>query len=763
MSAYIDTHQRVTRASTRLGSLSFYQSIHRERPRCGADRSAAGLAGLPAVARAARRLARRRHGPLPRRHAADRLAAHARRPRDYATKGIAWAAMLPNRGVSSPIVVGDRVFLTADFSDLICLDKRTGKILWIRSNMEFEALSRKDREAMPEIAEKVEPLAAELARVNAAVVDELNARLDAAATAPYSLPKVFEQKRAVEKQIRDQQFAINRKRFTSDWPQAVYGFCTETPASDGQNVCAFFATGVSVCYDLEGNRKWIARGSHGGEEKGHYSSPLLLGNQFVVWGEPEIRAYDVKTGKVLWTSPAEGSNCQFDLPHPRRQRVGVEPANHVFLPCPRRPAHLEERPPDARLRHADRGRRHDLLLDAGPQARSSRRSRCPPAPTTAGSAAKLTFEPANWAEDELTGKFDKGAVNASPLFVDGLIYHLYPGGGLLVHDAATGQIVYRKVLPLKPRVEYWAWGGASASPTLAGKYIYLVDNQGGTVDHRAGQGLQGSGREPHRGAPGRPRPDPTPEPGLPGLRRPPLVLPHARAFVLHRRVVDAQLRSDKCLIRYLEIQRDVTIAENQNYLVCHGRVGRVHSLFRAGRRRELDAQGAAPRKAVRPAAAGRNSVRPTSSPSPERPRRLAGRLDGPLPRRHAARDVEPPRPGDHHRDQVPGRQAHHARRRGRQPSARVLHHQGMAGGRAVRRRRSGQGHRQGFPRRRRQGLAGQGRQGGQRDLEAPPRRHRHAEQPLSQRRHLRRPERRFRLLLRQPARERHASRSATSP
>jgi hypothetical protein len=65
--------------------------------------------------------------------------------------------------------------------------------------------------------------------------------------------------------------------------------------------------------------------------------------------------------------------------------------------------------------------------------------------------------------------------------VEDLIHHLYPGGGLLLHDAVTGRVVYRKVLPMKPRVEYWAWGGASASPALAGKYIYLMDNQGTTV------------------------------------------------------------------------------------------------------------------------------------------------------------------------------------------------------------------------------------------------------------------------------------------
>jgi hypothetical protein len=90
-----------------------------------------------------------------------------------------------------------------------------------------------------------------------------------------------------------------------------------------------------------------------------------------------------------------------------------------------------------------------------------------------------------WAEDELVvdkqkAPFDRGFV-ASPLYVDGLIYQVTQGGGLLVNDAASGDLVYRKVLPLKPRTQYWNWAGCSTSPTLAGKYIYLMDNQGTTL------------------------------------------------------------------------------------------------------------------------------------------------------------------------------------------------------------------------------------------------------------------------------------------
>ena len=50
-----------------------------------------------------------------------------------------------------------------------------------------------------------------------------------------------------------------------------------------------------------------------------------------------------------------------------------------------------------------------------------------------------------------------------------------------MNDAATGEVVCRKVLTLKPKTEYWSRAGTSASSTLAGKHIYLMDNQGTTI------------------------------------------------------------------------------------------------------------------------------------------------------------------------------------------------------------------------------------------------------------------------------------------
>src|SRR5260221_8882846 len=67
----------------------------------------------------------------------DGIAAPGQNPpvRWSETEGILWKAPLPGRGHGSPTVVGDRIFLaTADQAkhtqSVLCLDRRTGKLLW---------------------------------------------------------------------------------------------------------------------------------------------------------------------------------------------------------------------------------------------------------------------------------------------------------------------------------------------------------------------------------------------------------------------------------------------------------------------------------------------------------------------------------------------------------------------------------------------------------------------------------------------------------
>jgi len=404
---------------------------------------------------------------------------------NFTTKNMLWRASLPSTGVSSPIIVGEQIFVTCEVADLVCLDKKTGRVLWIRSNPEFEGLSNTELKAEPEYAEKLAPLARQLAAVNTDLVEVLNSGLPP--TAPQRTA-VAARKKDIEKQIQDEQLDINKKGFARYWAQAVFGFSGPTPTSDGTHVCAFFTTGVSVCYDLRGNRQWIHRGAGGGSEHGNFASPLLCGNRLVVWAN-EMRGYDMPTGKLLWTAPAKAFNTYGSLFRLQSGRDLVAGFQWGFFVRVRdgQPIWDDGAFGDSVTTPIVVG--NTIFARGGyPKINGEKQAfgsfEIPPS-TEGGKLTPLRQFQMDWADDELAvdkkkNPFDRGFVG-SPLFVNGLIYQLTQGGGLMVNDAVTGELVYKKVLPLHPRTEYWNWAGCAASPTLAGKYIYLMDNQGNTL------------------------------------------------------------------------------------------------------------------------------------------------------------------------------------------------------------------------------------------------------------------------------------------
>ena len=52
----------------------------------------------------------------------------------YETKNILWMTPLPGRSTSTPILVGDRLFVLAEPDELLCLDKGSGRVLWSRTD-----------------------------------------------------------------------------------------------------------------------------------------------------------------------------------------------------------------------------------------------------------------------------------------------------------------------------------------------------------------------------------------------------------------------------------------------------------------------------------------------------------------------------------------------------------------------------------------------------------------------------------------------------
>lgn len=169
-------------------------------------------------------------------------------------ENLKWKIDLPGRGVSSPIVVGDKVFVTCysgygtgDRSEkmedlkrhLLCLHREDGRELWKKT-------------------------------VDAVLPED-----------PYSGMGI-----------------------------PAHGYASHTPISDGEHLFVFFGKTGVIAYDLNGNELWresVGTGS-GSKRWGSSSSPVLHGDVLIVTASDEdsaIYGFDKKSGKELWKCEAQ--------------------------------------------------------------------------------------------------------------------------------------------------------------------------------------------------------------------------------------------------------------------------------------------------------------------------------------------------------------------------------------------------------------------------------------------------------------------------
>lgn len=171
------------------------------------------------------------------------------------SENVKWRLELPGPGSSSPIVVGDKVFVTCwtgygvdpdNAGDqknlkrhLLCIDRTSGKIQW---NQAIEA-------ALPE--DYYEGMFAE------------------------------------------------------------HGYASHTPTSDGERVYAFFGKSGVFAFDLTGKQLWSAKVGDGLDPSqwGSAASPVLHKNLLIVPAAAEsesLIALDSQTGKEVWKQQAAG-------------------------------------------------------------------------------------------------------------------------------------------------------------------------------------------------------------------------------------------------------------------------------------------------------------------------------------------------------------------------------------------------------------------------------------------------------------------------
>ena len=379
-------------------------------------------------------------------------------PVPYDEKNILWMTRLPERSNAPPIIVGDRLFVSAEPDELLCLDKRTGRILWRRFNALYDAIPEAERKADPVFKDQIDPLA-----------DERAGTLD--------YVKGLELRRRMGELL----VARDEKRFKLNWDGhlaahfGIVGFSTN-PVSDGRLVYVFYGYGVAACYDLEGNRKWITRLE--APEIRYSCSPALGGGKLVTVFNG-MQALDLQTGKVAWKQPEISSIAALIPARIKGTDVVCTRNGHVV-----RAADGKVMWRNPRITKGDTGWAAAAFLDGtfyltwhcvtgliAADFSDVQGDAWEPKVRHIGVASDNHRPNGDWLDRATAG---------SPLIWQGTYYNVDQYGVFYAVDLAAGKTLYKQDLGFDELHHYNAIG-VGASATLGGKYLFALDNQGTCV------------------------------------------------------------------------------------------------------------------------------------------------------------------------------------------------------------------------------------------------------------------------------------------
>jgi outer membrane protein assembly factor BamB len=340
------------------------------------------------------------------------------------TKNVVWKAKLPGPGSSSPLIVGDRVFVTSysgyaltveepgDVAKLkrhvVCLDRASGKIVWQK---EFAALQPESK----------------------------------------------------------------YQAGNDSW----HGYATSTPAADEQFLYVFFGKSGVFCLDQKtGAEKWRINVGDKTTGWGSGNSPILYENLLIVNAAIEsesMGALDKNTGKPVWSikvgrgarntpnlvkAPSGQMELVLSLPgEPQGKIIGYDPKTGKELwtcqgikdggyVCPSVVTHEG-------VVYAIGGRKNTAVA------------------VKAGGRGDVTESHRLWS-------IDKGSNVVSPGYYNGRLYWVHDRQGTIICvDAKTGDVVFEERVAPRPGTVY-------SSVTIADGKIYAVSQLEGTFVFEAG-------------------------------------------------------------------------------------------------------------------------------------------------------------------------------------------------------------------------------------------------------------------------------------
>ena len=352
------------------------------------------------------------------------------------TKNVLWKTEIPGRGYSSPVVWGDRIFLTTAIEgDVVPGAKAVKHILEGQEFVHPDGVGADRRHTFKVVA------------------------LDAASG------RILWEKTAWEGTPYD-----SRHRRGS--------FAAPTPVSDGTLVYAYFGAEGLYTYDFQGNLKWSWKtGGIASLGVGVGTSPVLHGDTVIVQCDEDngeksfIVGLERKTGKEVWRTPR---NIEVSWATP----ILVKSEGRDELVTAGNQAIIGYDPKTGRELWRMKGLASNavpspvagdgiVVLSAGYPAKIAVAVR----PGGSGDVTET---------DRVLWKYDKGtAYVPSPILVGGLVYLVTDKGLISCLDAKTGKVHYEGG---RPPV------GASymASPIAVAGHLLLSSMDGDTIVLKAG-------------------------------------------------------------------------------------------------------------------------------------------------------------------------------------------------------------------------------------------------------------------------------------
>lgn len=356
-----------------------------------------------------------------------------------AKENVAWSAALGGQGVSTPIVVGDRVIVTSQIGSGV---RRPGSHPRLTQGGDAAAAGER----------------------------ALGGSAAGAGERTWFLVEAFSH--ADGRKLWEHRVEAEG---TLTPVHDKHNLATPSPASDGRLIYAWFGTGQIVALDLSGRPAWQR---HLGREIspfdiqwGHGSSPVVHGDQLVLLCDHTPASYllalDARTGRERWKADRGKGRASYSTP-----LVVSGPAGDEIIVNSTERVDAYDAATGRLIWHTGGDNRfpiptpvfHDGVLYTSRGYRSG-----PYLAIRPGGRGDVSASHVLW-------KMETGAPYVSSLvFANGLLFMANDTGIITAVDAGSGERVWQHRVP----------GVFSASPIAAGDRVYFLSESGATIVMRA--------------------------------------------------------------------------------------------------------------------------------------------------------------------------------------------------------------------------------------------------------------------------------------